>query len=95
MKLPVILTVAALMFMAPAVFAADTVVTPPAPTGPNAKGLETTQPSKEMAKAPAAYHKDKKQKHKKTKPLSPKEREEMERRNDVNQPSLPEENEVK
>lgn len=94
MKLPVILTVAALMFMAPAVYAADeAVMTPPAPTGPHAKGVDTTQPSKEMAKGPS--HKENKNKKKKTKPLSPREREEMERRTDLTQPALPQENEVK
>lgn len=64
--------------MAPAVYAAET-VTPAAPTGPQAKGVETTQPSKEMAKA----HGDKARhdkKRKKSKPLNPGEKREMDNR---------------
>ena len=84
MKLHVIMTMAALMFMAPAIFAKDT-ATPPAPTGPNAKGLETTQPSKEMVKAdtPKKEHK-KKKKH--TKPLTPAEQKDMQNRLDTTMP---------
>lgn len=91
MKMQVMMTLAALMFMAPASYAQDR-TTPP--TGPNAKGLETTQPAKEMAKTEVAKA-PKKNKKKLTKPLSPKEREEMERRTEVTEPVSPEENGVK
>ena len=86
MKLHVMMTLAALMFMAPASYAKD-VETPPAPTGPNAKGLETTQPSKDMARSTTPSKKEKKKK--KSQPLSPKEYEEMERRTDVTEPPKP------
>ena len=80
MKKHVVSALVALMFMAPVVHAEGPQPAAP-PTGPNAKGLEATQPSKDVARA----H-DKKNKKKKVKPLTPKEREEMERRLEVTQP---------
>lgn len=84
MKLSVTMTLAALMFMAPAIYARDT-VTPRPPTGPNAKGLETMQPSKEMAKSEQPIRQ--KNKKKRAEPLTPQERTEMERRLEVTEPT--------